>query len=168
MDRTVLPFPRSSEPAGGVGLLMLEAARAWRRHPGCGEPFPDSTIRRLAAAGLLGAMAPLDGLMAVITVHAREPVDLGRPGDPVGGPDARLLSWILGAAVLDGEVGEAALDRLALRVAIGSRSLLGAALDRLSRAVRPRVTRGVLPDPLPPAGMAHDHASGPATRWAAE
>jgi len=147
---------------------LLDAARAWRRHPGCGDPFPDSTVRRLAAVGLLGALAPLDGLMAVITVHARDPVDLGRPGDPVRGPDARLLSWVLGTAVTDEAIGEAALDRLALRVAIGSRSLLGATLGRLSRAVRPRVTRAVLPDCVPPADMAYIQESVPAARWAAE
>jgi len=168
MDTPVFPFPGACEPPGAAGLVLLDAARAWRRFPGCIDPFPNVVVRRLAAVGLLGALAPIDSLMAVISVRARDPLSIGAPGDPVCGPDARLLAWIFTMAVTDGVVDEAALDRLALRVSIGSRALLAAMLTRLARAVRPRVTRGVLPASM--SMIDHDDPGEPVlmTQLAAE
>jgi|GEM_PF-3253540 len=156
MKTTVVPFPcpcQNGDPRRHTRVL-LDAVRSWRRRPDCDDlfseapfpvaPFPDVIVRRMGAAGLLNAQAPLDGMMLVITAHADAPLDLGRPGEPPRGPDARLLAWVLDAA-LDGEVSEDAVDRLALRVDIGARALLRAALRRLAGATRPRVERGVWP-----------------------
>jgi len=149
MDPTVVPFPCQNRDPDRHTRVLLDAARAWRRRPGrddaCSDvPFPDAVVRRMGAAGLLNALAPLDGLMLVIAAHADVPLDLGRPGEPAREPDARLLAWVLDAA-LAGEVSEDAVDRLALRVEIGARALLCAALRRLAGAARPRVERGVWP-----------------------
>ncbi|SDE86288.1 hypothetical protein [Rhodospira trueperi] len=154
MDPTIVAFPRQGGEPGRHALVLLDAARAWRRcpvhddvisdAPGPVVPFPDVTVRRMGAAGLLNALAPLDGMMLVIAAHADEPLDLGRPGEPPREPDARLMAWVLDAA-LAGEISEDAVDRLALRIDIGARALLRAALRRLAGAMQPRVERGVWP-----------------------
>jgi hypothetical protein len=158
MALTVVPFPRQGGEPGRHARVLLDAARAWRRPSTPGDPFPDARfadipfpddiVRRMGAAGLLNALGPLDGLMLVIAAHADAPLDLGRPGEPPRDPDARLLAWVLDAA-LAGEVSEDAVDRLALRVEIGARALLCAALRRLAGAARPRVERGVWPASVP-------------------
>jgi hypothetical protein len=145
MDPTVILFTRKESEPGRHALVLLDAARDWRRYPAGDAPVSDAVVRQLGAAGLLGALAPLDGLMLVISVHAGEPLHLGRPGEPSRSSDARLLAWLFDQAVRDCEVSEDAVDRLALRVDIGARALLCAALRRLAGAARPRVERGVWP-----------------------
>jgi hypothetical protein len=154
MDPTVVPFPCKSRDPSRKTCVLLDAARSWRYGPGRDglfsetpfrvSPFPDAIVRRMGAAGLLNALVPLDGVMLVIAAHADPPLDLGRPGELSREPDARLLAWVLDAA-LAGEVSDDAVDRLALRVEIGARALLRAALRRLAGATRPRVERGVWP-----------------------
>jgi len=157
MTATVVPLVRPTGAPGRHALGLLDAARSWRRCPADqvgGSRFPDATVRRMGAAGLLNALAPLDTLMLVIAAHAEGRLDLGRAGDPPEGPDARLLAWMLEQAVTDGAVSVDAIDRLALRVDIGARPLLEVALRRIAATVRAPVQRGVWPG----GGLAdHDH-----------
>jgi len=158
MTRTIIPFPVMPAEATAQGAALLDAARAWRRLPNIHTRFPDSTVRQLGATGLLGALTPLDALMAVIAanspVHA--PLDLGPVGTPAVTSDARLLAWVLGQAVCDGTVSEDALDRLALRLDIGAGALLGATLRWLACTTRPRVLRTAWPEPMPMTVPADD------------
>ncbi|KAA5603260.1 hypothetical protein F1188_19795 [Roseospira marina] len=145
MTRTVVPFPTRPAEPGAPGLALLDAARTWRRAPGCDSPFPPSTVRRLGASGLLGALSGLDTLMAVLTVHSDDPIALGQPGDDPTGPDSRLLGALLDQAVCEGRVDDRLLERLSERVAPAARPLLRKALDTLIRAAWPRVLRCALP-----------------------
>jgi len=165
MDTTIVPFAREPGEPGRHALVLLDAARTWRRPSGRNVPFPDTIVRRMGAAGLLNALAPLDVLMLVLAAHAREPLDLGRSEDtPYPAPDARLLAWVLDEA-LAGEVSEDAVDRLALRVDMGARALVRATVCRLARAARPRVERGIWPGSglrhVPDLDPADDSADDP-------
>lgn len=146
MNSTVIPIAGHCGSAGRQASALLDAARTWRRPTGDTSAFPDAIVRRMGAVGLMTALDPLDGVMRVMTAQAGEPLDMGRPGEPAMGTDARLMAWILGEA-LAGSVSEDAVDRLALRVDIGARALLCAGLHRLAGATRPRVARGVWPAP---------------------
>ncbi|MQX37435.1 hypothetical protein [Roseospira navarrensis] len=148
MSRTVIPFPAGPVAAGSPGETLLEAARTWRRFPGCPAPFPDGVVRQLGAAGLLGALMPLDALMVVLAARgpAARPLALGSVGTPADTQDARLLAGALAQAVRDGAAGDEAVERLARRLDLAGPALLDRALRRLGRAVRPRVARGAWPE----------------------
>lgn len=145
---TVVPFVPSARDCPR-GRALLDAARAWRRYPGCRKPFPDAAVRALGACGLADALPALDSLMVVVAVHARPKLDLGRTGTAPETADARLMAGVLAMAAADGPRAEAleaaALNRLAGRVGIPARGLLGPALERLRTAARPPVSRAAWP-----------------------
>ncbi len=122
--------------------ILLDALRAWARRPGeCGA-FPVTVERRLVCAGLSAALVPLDGLMGVLLVHARHPVDFAPVGTPDAGTDERVMLRLFLSALAGVPVN---MEPLRDWVSPQAWPLVRRAVERLVTAMTCPVARGALP-----------------------